>query len=336
MNALDQPIADAQKKLRQRLKYAGSVVLLIMVGVFLVPYLLSLLPAATVSNIMPPPLPGEALDVSSAPEFAPQPVIQDEPPSDDALQALLEQARVAALEGRIEDQIFALQQAHELAPQDTTLAQTLADVLSQQAEKVFGQQFAQAWQVIEQGELARAQTLLEQLQAHYPQQPALTLLEHRLFALSAAAVSSPDADRNADQNAPSPQLAAQTSLAFFLQRPQRLSDARIAAAAQQALVETAPLQQQHEQLSDMAQQLQRLLTLYQQPITVKLLSDNATQVRLRGQGLLGQFHQREIQLTPGEYRLEGRCSGYRDEVVMFRLSPTTSPEDIRIICQQKL
>ena len=81
-------------------------------------------------------------------------------------------------------------------------------------------------------------------------------------------------------------------------------------------------------LEDQKNQLSRLLKRAVTPLTVRLISDNATDVVIFRVGKLGRFESREIRLRPGAYVAVGSRPGYRDVRVEFRVSPETELQAI--------
>jgi len=87
----------------------------------------------------------------------------------------------------------------------------------------------------------------------------------------------------------------------------------------------------------LAQDKQRLETALKRAttkITVRLASDNATEVTLYRVGPLGRFQDREITLTPGTYTLVGSRPGYKDVRIELSVAPDADPPRIFIACKE--
>ena len=114
--------------------------------------------------------------------------------------------------------------------------------------------------------------------------------------------------------------------------PQRLSDAAVAAAAAQLLVQA---QQVKPSGPALAQQITRLDTLLRQAgtsIAVTLRSDQETEVLVLKVAKLGRFKEHELTLKPGNYTAVGTRNGYRDVRQNFTIAADSTPAPVTIIC----
>lgn len=71
-----------------------------------------------------------------------------------------------------------------------------------------------------------------------------------------------------------------------------------------------------------------------QPVTVVLLSDNATEVTLSTQGKLGLFERHELRLRPGRYQLVGSRDGRVDVRKTINVGRDMDP--VRIVCEEQI
>ena len=69
-------------------------------------------------------------------------------------------------------------------------------------------------------------------------------------------------------------------------------------------------------------------------VTVTLLSDDVTQVRLFRIGVLGRFTQKQVDLRPGRYTAIGVRDGYRDTRRVFDVAPNMQPVTVR--CEEAI
>jgi hypothetical protein len=72
------------------------------------------------------------------------------------------------------------------------------------------------------------------------------------------------------------------------------------------------------------------------PLTVRLVSDNATEVSIFRVGQLGKFSTRELELRPGEYVAVGSRPGFRDVRLEFRVAPEIELRPIVIKCEEPI
>jgi hypothetical protein len=71
-------------------------------------------------------------------------------------------------------------------------------------------------------------------------------------------------------------------------------------------------------------------------VTVRLASDNATEVTLQRVGSLGRFQDREVALTPGTYTLVGSRPGYKDVRVEVIVEPEAPVQPIFVACEERV
>lgn len=122
----------------------------------------------------------------------------------------------------------------------------------------------------------------------------------------------------------------------FLASPERLYTPRVRDEAQQLL---AALDREAAAGPRIAQTRQRLgaaLKRATTKITVRLASDNATEVTLFRVGPLGRFQDREVALTPGTYTLVGSRPGYKDVRVEVIVDPDSPAPQIIVACKERV
>lgn len=132
-------------------------------------------------------------------------------------------------------------------------------------------------------------------------------------------------------------LALDQRLGGLLAQPERLFSEAVRDEARGLLTEARAVANPGARLREQVQKLQRALELASREVAVTLVSDNQTQVMVYRVGKLGQFDQKELQLTPGDYVLVGRCEGYRDARKTLSVRPgmdRVGPVDIR--CTEKI
>ena len=76
----------------------------------------------------------------------------------------------------------------------------------------------------------------------------------------------------------------------------------------------------------------RLYVQYTTPITLTLLSDNKTMVRIQPGRDVGRFKSRRLEILPGTYLLIGTRRGYREARREVVIEPGSGPREMRIAC----
>ncbi|MDN5938470.1 MAG: hypothetical protein L0H83_07380 [Salinisphaera sp.] len=127
------------------------------------------------------------------------------------------------------------------------------------------------------------------------------------------------------------------ALAYHLDHPQRLGAGKVRAAVAALLqraraVDDPGATQLHTRIAELSGRLAAAA----EPVAVRLVSDNRTQVAIFHVGRLGSFKTRRLELTPGEYTAVGHCQGYRDVRVTFSVGAGEPAGPISIRCQERL
>src|SRR5690606_5663987 len=129
--------------------------------------------------------------------------------------------------------------------------------------------------------------------------------------------------------------ALHAQLDAWIAEPDSLSAPETMQAATNVLLEISRMQA-GPRLEDRKNELSRLLKRAATPLTVQLVSDNATEVSIFRVGRLGAFTTRELELRPGEYVAIGSRPGYRDVRLEFRVAPEIELEPIVIVCEERI
>lgn len=159
--------------------------------------------------------------------------------------------------------------------------------------------------------------------------------EEALAAYRRAAAIDPAVDfaqQGASRTTRMIQLHAQAS--GFLASPERLYSPRVREEAQQLLAALEREAATGPRIAQARQQLGAALKRATTRITVRLASDNATEVTLFRVGQLGRFQEREIALTPGTYTVVGSRPGYRDVRIEVIVAPDAPAPQIFVACKE--
>lgn len=135
-------------------------------------------------------------------------------------------------------------------------------------------------------------------------------------------------------------LNIQSRLEQFIQRPHRLQDSNIYRQAKQALMAAVSVITDSQDVSNQVKQLSELMELATQKVSVEVLSDNKTNIRVLGVGNIGFVEQKIIELAPGSYRFEGKCEGFQSKIVTLILKPVESSAEaanqIKVVCDERI
>lgn len=122
----------------------------------------------------------------------------------------------------------------------------------------------------------------------------------------------------------------------FISAPDSLSAPATMQAATQLLLRVSRISPMGPRLEDQKDELSRLLKRAATPLTVQLVSDNATEVSIYKVGHLGTFARQELDLRPGEYVALGSRQGFRDVRLEFRVAPEIDMEPVVIMCEEQI
>ena len=122
----------------------------------------------------------------------------------------------------------------------------------------------------------------------------------------------------------------------YIENPDSLSDATTMGRATRLVVDITRMPEVGPRLSEQRDQLSRLLKRAATPLTVRLVSDNLTEVSIYKVGKLGSFESRQLDLRPGTYVAVGSRPGYRDVRLEFRVAPEIDMEPIVVRCEETI
>lgn len=122
----------------------------------------------------------------------------------------------------------------------------------------------------------------------------------------------------------------------YLASPERLYSPRVRDEAAQLLAALDREPAAGPGLEQARERLGAALKRATTKITVRLASDNATEVTLHRVGRLGRFQDREVALTPGTYTLVGSRPGYKDVRVEVTVDPDAPAPRIFVACEERV
>ena len=129
---------------------------------------------------------------------------------------------------------------------------------------------------------------------------------------------------------------ASDRLEIYLRRPDRLATEEVAQEAERALESAGSIPSPGPRLARQVEQLRGLLAAAAATVTVRLLSDELTEVTVLRVGALGRFREKALTLRPGSYVVVGTRPGYRDFRHTLVVPPGRSPEPLTVRCQEAL
>ena len=122
----------------------------------------------------------------------------------------------------------------------------------------------------------------------------------------------------------------------FIDEPDSLSRPGTMQTATNLLLDITRMESIGPRLADRRDELSRLLKRAATPLTVKLVSDNETDVSIYKVGKLGSFDEHEVRLRPGTYVAVGVRPGYRDVRLEFRVAPEIDMQPVVVRCEEPI
>ncbi len=131
-------------------------------------------------------------------------------------------------------------------------------------------------------------------------------------------------------------LQVNQQLDYYLKKPSRLYSKDPLVHAQKLLSFANSLENPGNKLTKKLSALATQIKQAQTPISIKLISDNATEVVIYKVGKLGTFSTQELMLRRGTYTVVGTRPGYRDirKQIIVDGNPGTPPFPVR--CEERI
>jgi len=126
------------------------------------------------------------------------------------------------------------------------------------------------------------------------------------------------------------------SLEQSLQYERRFVNEHAVKAARELLAETEPYLDQSKQLRALHFEVVSKLEAYSIETEVVVISDNKTNVVVKGVGIVGRISRHAIRLKPGSYQFEGARDGYKSILVPVTISPGNDPIEVEVICSERI
>ena len=280
---------------------------------------------------------------------------------------LLEAANRARAENDLRAELAALKAVTRLDPARTGAGERARFLAGEIAEREFGDSVAAGFRAVENRDLAAASRTLDKARSLFQGREEVGLLErevrrldrdltlerhledaesfaanddwgraHASFLKAGAADAASAAAVNGAKLA-GRILRASREVAGHLERPERLSSDNVAAAVRGLLDDAKALAPMSPRLARDAQALERALDEAGTPVPVLVLSDDRTEIAVRGVGRVGRTLEKTISLKPGLYSFEGKRAGYRSKLVEVVVKAGGSvPLEVRVVCDERV
>ncbi len=131
-------------------------------------------------------------------------------------------------------------------------------------------------------------------------------------------------------------LGFQSVLSQHINSPYRLTDSGVLSAAKKVLMQAEIASKHSSKIKIQIDQLNKLIATFNRLIPVTVMSDNMTDVRVRGIGKLGVILKKTIQLKPGNYFFEGNRKGFKAKLLQVLIPYDQNNYSVSIICDESI
>ncbi|MFB3099961.1 MAG: hypothetical protein ACE1ZM_00765 [Gammaproteobacteria bacterium] len=279
---------------------------------------------------------------------------------------LLEQANTARVENNNEKEISLIEEIIKLVPERESAVErerVLVEIINR---KKFKLNITQSYKAIEQGNAGRAKQRLIAAKKIYPDRReigdvtiAIQELEkkQRLEKYQQAAQTAIAADdwvtvkqqlelalrERVDDKQIQKSLADATAIIIlrndldqYIDNPYRLSNRLVVSTAQARIAEAKPFIDVSPSLNKKTETLSRLIESMSKKVAVEIISDNQTNIIVRGVGIVGITQSKTIQLAPGRYKFEGKREGYKSKLIDVLISYDKISFRLSVICDEPI
>jgi tetratricopeptide (TPR) repeat protein len=279
---------------------------------------------------------------------------------------LLGEADTARIENDLRKELRIKQEIVRLDPYRTELNEDILGLEKQLAETEFSSSIAEGFKAVENLDLSKANASLARARAIFPQRTETRILSERIAKASStlslagamtkgkaaiardnwplaltifqqALKSHPDNGELINQVETAQKIVSlNKTLTDYLDRHSRLSSSNVASAAYKILQDAEKAAPMSRSLAQKADELDRMLVQYNQPVDLIIRSDNKTDISIRGVGNLGSISEKLVRLRPGKYTIEGRRTGYRSKLINVVIKIGESRSVVEVICDERI
>jgi len=279
---------------------------------------------------------------------------------------LLDKANTARVENNNEKELGLIKEIIQLVPERVSAVERKHELTGIINRKNFKANIEHSYKAIEQGNAEKAKQSLMAAKRIYPKRReiedvtvALQKLEknQRLEKYQQAAQAASAADdwvtvkqqlelalrERVDDKLIQKSLADATmiitlrnDLDQYIDNPYRLSNRLVVSTAQARIAEAKPFIDVSPSLNKKTETLSRLVESMSKKVSVEIISDNQTNIIVRGVGVVGITQSKTIQLTPGRYKFEGKREGYKSKLIDVLISYDKTSYRLSVICDEPI
>ena len=131
-------------------------------------------------------------------------------------------------------------------------------------------------------------------------------------------------------------ISIKIKIQSFLSNSERLSSNNVKRHALQVLDTAHQVSNNSPSLKKQELELRNIISLYEEPIEVEVISDGETEILVRGVGKVGKVLKKIITLKPGFYKFEAKRNGYKTKLISVEIVAGQNNKIIEIICDESI
>jgi len=125
-------------------------------------------------------------------------------------------------------------------------------------------------------------------------------------------------------------------LTGFITKHERLSSNKVHSKARRAVIGARAYLVNSGLLRSKESKLSELLVAYKKKVKVIIVSDDKTDISIKGLGKLGYTKHRELQIYPNRYKIEGKRQGFRSIIVEANIPAGTGSLEFNVVCDERI
>jgi len=282
------------------------------------------------------------------------------------ISTLAEKIHTAKVENQYEKELTLIKAMIKLVPDRASAIERREELVAIIAKKNFESYIAQSYRAIKQADVGKAKQQVSAAKNIFPKRPEIRNVETEIQKLekkqriatyqqaaqtAMAADSWPQAkkqlelvlkEQSADK-ATQQSLDTATQIISFnnefkhhIDNPYRLSNKQLTSSVKTKIEDAKALTGVSPSLDQTASALSLLVEKMNKKIPVEVISDNQTNILVRGLGVVGVTQSKTIQLSPGRYTFEGKRKGYKSKLLDVLISYDDTSYQVNIICDEPI
>lgn len=279
---------------------------------------------------------------------------------------LLEKIKTARVENKKEKELKLIKELVQLAPERQAMVERKPVLIDSINNKNFKSYIAQSYQAIKQGNATKAKQKISAAKKILPYRQeigdaviALQELEKKqrlaIYRQQAQKAMATDdwlmakkqlvlalQEQADDKVMQTSLLKANTIIALNsefeqqIKNPYRLSNTQLVSKMANKIDQASQFADASPSLDKKTQKLSQLIASMNKKVSVEVVSDNKTNILVRGVGIVGITSLKTIQLTPGRYTFEGKRKGYKSKLIDVLIPYDQTTYSLSIRCDEPI